>query len=86
MPVRKAIPVKTKAAHRLFDQTEMRLEPREEGGERPDRERGEQKRHAEADRIDRQHAGAFDDRCFRCCDREDGGEDRADARRQRARK
>ena len=76
------MPVSTrKPAHRLLDQAEMGAEAREERGERLDRERRDDERHAEAERIDREHAGALGHRRLGRRNGEDRGEDRPDARR-----
>jgi hypothetical protein len=65
------MPVSTSRPPIAFDQTEMRLEACQERGEWFDRERCDDERHAEAERIDCEHAGAHGDRRFGGRDRED---------------
>src|SRR5690606_35713477 len=68
------------AAHHLFDRAQMLTEILEEREERPDGEGREQEGHAEPGRIDGKQRRAFPGRGLAGCDREDGGEDRPDAR------
>ena len=70
-----------KRAHRLLDAMQIILEAREKCRERLDGEGGDHERNAEAERIDRQQAGALGDRLLGRRHRQNGGEDRPDAGR-----
>ena len=80
------MPVSTSSPPIAFSTRPRLLETGEEGGERFHRQRRHDERHAQPERIDRQHAGAFGHGGLRRRDREDRGEDRADARRPAERK
>ena len=81
-PVRNAMPVSTSRPPIAFStRREMRAEAREERRERLDRERRDQERNAEPERIDREQARALGDRRLGGRDRQDRRQDRADARR-----
>ena len=76
------MPVSTSSAPMvLLDPWQVGAEARKECRERLDREGRDQKRDAEAERIDREQARALGDRRLGCRDREDHREDRPDARR-----
>ena len=65
----------------LLHMREMGAKAHQEGGERLDRERRDDERHAEPERIDREQAGALRHRRLRRRDRQDRRQDRTDARR-----
>ena len=81
-PVMNRTPVTTRsAAHGLLDRAEMAAEAPHEMHERPGEEPGDQERHAEAERIDREQHRPARHRLLGAGDAEDRRQHRPDARR-----
>ena len=86
-PVRNAMPVSTRRPPIAFSTRPRWVRKRaRKAANGSTAKRRDDERHAEAERIDREHAGALRHGRFRRRDREDRGEDRADARRPAERK